>query len=130
LNRVEHISESGATIVHYAPSADQAVIEDKTGGSTGGNPAQESFRSALAGAVIGDDPKPPVTVQTDAFEAERQTEAARAAALPKPPVKRPDDERLTAAVAKAFEVEPAIAAEWLGTYDALEEIARLQGVPA
>lgn len=76
------------------------------------------------------EPKPPVTEQTDAFEAERQVEAARAAALPKPAIKRPDDERLTAAIAKAFDVEQAIAAEWLGTYDAFEEIARTQGVPA
>jgi hypothetical protein len=69
-------------------------------------------------------------VQTDAFEAERQAEAARAAALPKPPVKRPDDERLTAAVAKAFEVDQVIAVEWLGTYDVFKEFSRIAGASA
>lgn len=86
--------------------------------------------STVVHYVPVDPPKPPVTEQTDAFEAERRVEAERIAALPKPKLLRPDDERITAAVAKAFDVEPAIAAEWLGTYDAFEEIARLQGVAA
>lgn len=90
----------------------------------------ETVSESGATIVTFEKPKLPVTVQTDAFEAERLAEAARAAAAPKPSVKRPDDERLTAAVAKAFEVEPTVAAEWLGTYDALEEIGRLQGAPA
>ena len=135
LNRVEHTSESGATIVHYTNTTKSGPVGAwiagyKACGQTVGDSAKDDFRLACASAVTDEEPKPPVTVQTDAFEAERQAEATRAAALPKPPVKRPEDERLTAAVAKVFEVETAIAAEWLGTYDALEEIARLQGVPA
>mgnify|MGYP003441736668 FL=1 len=108
--RVETITPSGAKLIQWvggSASADERASQEE------------------------DEPaKPPVTEQTDAFEAERQVEAARAAALPKPATARPDDSRLTAAIAKAFDVEPAIAAEWLGTYDAFEEIARLQGVPA
>ena len=93
--------------------------------------ARSETVSASGATIVQYEPaRPAITEQADAFEAERQAEAARAAALPKPTTKRPDDERLTAAVARAFDVEPAIAAEWLGTYDAFEEIARLQGAPA
>ena len=112
LVRREEAGINGSTVVHYVPAAEPAPP-----------PAAET-------PVDDETAKPELRTQEDAFAAERQAEAARVAALPKQPAPRPDDERITAAVAKAFDVEPAIAAEWLGTYDALEEIGRLQGVPA
>ena len=117
LVRIEKAGLSGSILVTYvrqaaaeapAPAAEHAEEE---------SPAEEPA-------------KPELQAQDDAFEIERRAEAARAAAAPRQPAKRPTDERMTAAVARAFDVEPAIAAEWLGTYDAFEEIARLQGVPA
>jgi len=103
-------------VVEFASAAPVQLQRTESPGTNG---------ATIVHYVPTEEVKPPVTEQTDAFEVERQAEAARAAALPKPAAKRPDDERLTAAVARAFDVEPAIAAEWLGTYDAFEEIARL-----
>lgn len=117
LVRIEKPGLNGSTLVTYVR---QAAAEAPA-------PAAEHAAKELPAEEPA---KPELKAQDDAFEIERQAESARAAAAPKPPAKRPADDRLTAVVARAFDVEPVIAAEWLGTYDAFEEIARLQGVPA
>lgn len=63
--------------------------------------------------------------QEDAFQEERAQAEAAAGAAPRQTV-RPTDEALTAAVAKAFKVDALVAAEWLGSYDALAEIDRIK----
>ena len=62
--------------------------------------------------------------QEDAFQEERAKAQAAADAAPRQVV-RPADEALTGAVAKAFKVDARVAAEWLGSYDALAEIDRI-----
>lgn len=63
--------------------------------------------------------------QEDAFQEERAQAQAAAGAAPRQVV-RPADEALTGAVAKAFKVDALVAAEWLGSYDALAEIDRIK----
>ena len=107
LVRTEAPGLNGSTVVRYVHPATPA-------------PAAEPVMSAE------EPPKPELRTQEDAFAAERQAAAERAAELGQPAVNRPADERITAAVAKAFGVDALLAAEWLGTYDALAEINRIQ----